>query len=121
MNFAMIIKSNYKKMKLTTLYKLSAYLVKRRIFFVIVALRPTVVQGLLVHDVSRTHNDEPHSVALPRRRECCLTTQHSQEANILALGGIRTCTPNKQATIDPRLTPRGHLYRPIQRYMHILI
>jgi hypothetical protein len=38
-------------------------------------------------------------------------TQHSQETDIHALGGIRTRNPCKRAAADPRLTPRGNWYR----------
>jgi hypothetical protein len=34
--------------------------------------------------------------------------QHTQETDIYAAGGIRTCHPNKRALVDPRLRPRGH-------------
>ena len=35
-------------------------------------------------------------------------TQHSQQTNIQALGGIRTHNPSKRAAADPRLRPRGY-------------
>jgi hypothetical protein len=35
-------------------------------------------------------------------------TQHSQETDIHAPGGIRTRNPNKRAPADPRFRPRGH-------------
>jgi len=35
-------------------------------------------------------------------------TQHSQQTDIHASGGIRTHNPNKRAAADPRLRPRGH-------------
>ena len=34
-------------------------------------------------------------------------TQHSEEKDIHALGGIRTRNPDKRAAADPRLRPRG--------------
>jgi hypothetical protein len=39
-------------------------------------------------------------------------TQHSQETDIYALGGIRTHNLSKSAAVDPRLRPRGHWDRP---------
>jgi hypothetical protein len=36
------------------------------------------------------------------------TTQHSQQTNIHALGGIRTRNPSKRAAADVRLRPGGH-------------
>ena len=41
------------------------------------------------------------------------------EYKIHAPGGIRTHNPNKQATADPRLRPRGHLNR--HEYMNTII
>jgi hypothetical protein len=34
-------------------------------------------------------------------------TQHSQQTDIHALGGIRAHNPSKRAAVDPRLRPRG--------------
>ena len=55
---------------------------------------------------SRTHLDEWPA----RRRDLSLpdNTQHSQETDIHAPGGIRTHNPSKRAAGDPRLRPRGH-------------
>jgi len=39
-------------------------------------------------------------------------TQHSQEKEIHAHGGIRTRNPSKRSATDPRLRPRGHRDRP---------
>jgi len=39
-------------------------------------------------------------------------SQHSQETDIHAPGGIRKYTPNKRAAVDPRLRPHGHWDRP---------
>jgi hypothetical protein len=35
-------------------------------------------------------------------------TQHSQQTNIHAPGGIRTCNPSRRPAADPRLSPLGH-------------
>jgi hypothetical protein len=44
-----------------------------------------------------------------RRRDLYLTnTQHSQQTNINAYGGIRTRNPSRRAAADPRLRPLGH-------------
>jgi hypothetical protein len=45
------------------------------------------------------------------RRDLYLTTQHSQETDIHAPGGIRTHNPSKRATVDRRLIPRRHWCR----------
>jgi len=39
-------------------------------------------------------------------------SQHSQETDIHAPGGIRTYNPNRRAAADPRLRPHGHWDRP---------
>ena len=39
-------------------------------------------------------------------------TQHSQQTNIHAPGGIRTHDPSRRAAADPRLRPRGLWDRP---------
>ena len=36
-------------------------------------------------------------------------TQHSQQTDIPAPGGIRTRNPSKRAAVDPRLRPRGQM------------
>jgi hypothetical protein len=43
-----------------------------------------------------------------RRRHLPDNTQHSQETDIHAPGGIRTHNPNKRAAADPRLRRRGY-------------
>jgi len=40
-------------------------------------------------------------------------TQHSQETNIHAPGGVRTHNPSKRMAEDLRLRPRGHWDRPL--------
>jgi len=57
----------------------------------------------------RTPLDECSS---PTRRSLPDNTQHSQETNIHAPGGIRTSNPSKQAAAEPRLKRRGHRDRP---------
>ena len=37
-----------------------------------------------------------------------LNTQHSQETDVHAAGGIQTRNPSKRAAADRRLRPRGH-------------
>jgi hypothetical protein len=39
-------------------------------------------------------------------------TQHSQETDVHAPGGIRTHNSNKRAATDPHIRPRGHWDRP---------
>ena len=52
-------------------------------------------QGLLIIEAAQLHPDSPHS----------------QDTDIHATGGIRTCNPSKRATTDIRLRPRDHLDR----------
>ena len=60
-----------------------------------------------------SHSDTPLSVGLlwtgdQPDSKTSDTTQHLQETDIRAPGGIRTCSPNKRAASDPFLRPRGH-------------
>ena len=48
-------------------------------------------------------------------------TQLSQETNIHAVGGIRTCNPNKRAAADPRLRPHSHWARRLPYCYHAVI
>jgi hypothetical protein len=54
--------------------------------------------------VGRTPLDEGSA----SRRDFYLTAQHSQQTNILALGGIRTHNPSRRAAADIGLTPCDH-------------
>jgi len=53
------------------------------------------------------HNDSSGRVISPKQRPLPDNTQHSQETNIHALGGIRTRKPSIRAAADPR----GHCDR----------
>jgi len=44
----------------------------------------------------------------PTQRPLPEKTQHSQQTDIRATGGIRSHNPIKRAATDPRLRPRGH-------------
>ena len=48
-------------------------------------------------------------VISPSHRPLPANTQHSQQTNIHAPGGIRTHNPSKREAADPRLRPRGQL------------
>jgi hypothetical protein len=58
-----------------------------------------------------TRYDSSGRVISPSQRPLPDITQHSQETDIHALGGIRTHNPSKRAAADPRLRPRGHCDR----------
>jgi len=47
----------------------------------------------------------------PSQRPPPDNTQHSQQTNIHALGGICTHNRSRQAAVDLRLRPRGHWER----------
>jgi len=59
------------------------------------------------HYRGRTITDTPHSVELLWTSGQSDNTQHSQESDIYAPGGIRTHNPTKRTAADP-LMPRGH-------------
>jgi hypothetical protein len=54
--------------------------------------------------VGRTSLDEWSA----RRRDLYLITQHTQQTNIHASGGIRTKDRSRRTAVDLRLRPRGH-------------
>jgi hypothetical protein len=67
--------------------------------------------GLLIHEVSRAHNDAPQSVGLWMSDQIVAETstwQHSQQTNVHHPGGIRTHKLSRRATADLRFRPRGH-------------
>jgi hypothetical protein len=80
-----------------------------------------VGQGLFIIEVSRSHSDKRRSVELPGRvtspkeRHVPDNTQHSQQTDVHAIGGIRTRNHSKQAAADPRLNRRGHF---LKLYIH---
>ena len=75
--------------------------------------RATALVGLLIIEDSRSHTDTPHSVGLLWTSHQLVTetsdnTQHSQETDIHAPGGIWTHNPSKREAAGPRLRPCGH-------------
>jgi len=84
------------------------------------AQKPLVGQGLLTIEASRSHTHTHHTrydasgrVISPKHRPLPDNTQHSQQINIRASGGIRTGNPRKLVAADPRLRPRDHRNRPL--------
>jgi len=80
-----------------------------------VALRPNAGQSLLIHEVSRSHTATHHNrydssgwVICSSQRPLPDNTQHSQQTDTYASGGIRTRNPGKRAAADPCIRPRGH-------------
>jgi len=86
-----------------------------------VALRPNAGHGLLILEVSRSHTTTHHSrkdfsgrVISSSQRPLPDNTQHSQQTNIHASGGIRTHNRSRRAAADLRLdraaTGTGNLF-----------
>jgi hypothetical protein len=73
-----------------------------------------------------THNDGQQSVGLlwtsdqPVAQTLPNNTQHSQQTDYHAPGGIRTHNLSRRATADRLLTPRGHWDRLIFIYPHMI-
>ena len=92
------------------------------------ALQPNAGHGLLILDeVSISHTTTHHSrydssgrVISSSQRPLPDNTQHSQQTEILAPGGIRTYNLGRRAAADLCLRPRGHWDRP-SLYIHLLI
>jgi len=89
----------------------------------LLALRPNAGHGLLIHEVSRSHTTTHHSredsswwVISSSQRPLPDNTQHSQQTNIHAPGGIQTHNLSRRATVDLRFRPRGHWERH-ERYL----
>jgi len=79
------------------------------------ARQSPVGQSLLIHEVSRSHTTMHHSqydsserVFSSSHRPLPDNTQHSQQTDIHAAGGIGTHNLNRQAAADLRLRPCGH-------------
>jgi hypothetical protein len=66
---------------------------------------------LRLHDHTQTHHiryDSSGRVTSPSQRPLPDNTQHSQQTDIHAAGGIQAHNPSKRAAADQRLRPRGH-------------
>ena len=84
------------------------------IFFPVV-MWPNAGHGLLILEVSRSHTTTHHSrydssgrVISASQRPLPDKTQHSQQKNIHAPGGIRTHDISRRAAVGLRLRPRGY-------------
>ena len=82
-------------------------------------------QGLLNHDVSISHTTTNHSrqdssgrVISQLQKLLPANTQHSQQTNIHASGGVRTHNLSRRTAADLRLRPRGHWDRLICLLCH---
>ena len=78
------------------------------------AQQPSMGQGLIVHDVSRSHTTTHHSQydssgwVISSSLRPLPGIQQSQHTNIHASSGIRTHNLNRREAADLRLRPRGH-------------
>ena len=87
------------------------------------ALRPNAGHGLLIHEVSKSYTTMHHSrqdssgrVISSSQRPLPDNTQHLQQTNIHAPGGIRNHDLSRRAAVDLPLRPRGHWDRPLLLY-----
>jgi len=71
------------------------------------ALQPSVDQGIIIHEVSRSHTTTYHSrqdssgrVISSSQRPLPDNTLHSQQKNFHAPGGIQTHNLSRRATLD---------------------
>jgi len=76
---------------------------------------PPAGQGLLIHEVSRSHTTTQDSRLDPigrairsSQRPLPNNTKHSQQTDTHAPGGIRTHNLSRRAAADPHLRPRGY-------------
>ena len=84
--------------------------------------QPPVGQGLLIAEASQTHTTTLHSrydssgrVISQSQRPLPDNTQHPQQTDIHALGGIRTNNLSRQAGTGPHLRPPGHWDRNLSK------
>ena len=96
-----------------------------KLFFLVV-LRPNAGHGLLILEVSRLHTTTYHSRQDFSGREISSSqrplpdnTQHSQQTDIHATGGIETHDLSRRAAADLRFRPRGHWNRHCSMYTSI--
>jgi len=72
-------------------------------------------------DHTQTHHtlyDFSRRAISSTRRPVPDNTQHSQQTDFHAPGGIQTLSPSKRAGADPRLCPRGYQYRCLSLYVN---
>ena len=81
------------------------------------AQQPPLGQDLLIHEVSRWHTTMHHSlqdfygpVIISLQRLLLDITQHSQQTNIHATGGIRTHNLSRRAAVDCAATGTGYMH-----------
>ena len=98
-------------------------------FFFIFGETAPVGQGHLIQEASRSHTTTRHSrynssgwVIIPSQRPLTDNTQHSQQTDNHAPGGIRTHSLNWGAAANLRLRPHGHwIGKEILHFVNLLI
>jgi len=85
------------------------------------ARQPALGRSLLIQEVSRSHTTSQHirydssgQVIISSQRPPPDNTQHSQQTDIYAFGGIWTHNLSRRAAAEPRLRLRGHYDRHLQ-------
>jgi len=88
------------------------------------AQQPSVGHGLLIREAFRSHSTTHHSrqdssgrVISSSQGPLPDNTQHSQQTNIHAPGGIRAHNLSRREATDLRIRPRGHWDRLIVIYV----
>ena len=99
-------------------WRLNLYYEPEFVYCFLLAPQPPVGQGLLIHEVSRSHTMTHHTrqdssgrVISSTQRPLPNNKQHSRQTDIYAPGGILTHILSRRAATDLRLRPRGHWYR----------
>jgi hypothetical protein len=69
---------------------------------------PLIIEASRLHQTHHTRYASSGRVISPTQRPLSDSTQHLQETDIHAPGGIRTQDLTKRAAADPRLRRRGH-------------
>ena len=112
-NFTLFLYHNPENIPLEYLIQLRASFSAVDFFFC--ATAPPVVQGLLIHEASKSHTtthrsrwDSFRRVISPTQRSLSDETQHPQQTDIHVSGRIRTRNLSRRAAADLRLRPRGH-------------
>ena len=98
----------------TTLFRNLLYITNMS-FMIFLEQQPSVGQGILIDEVSRSHTTTHHTrqdssgrVISSSQRPLPDNTQHSQQTDIHAPGGIRTHNLSRRAAVDLHLRQRGH-------------
>jgi hypothetical protein len=90
-----------------------------------IAQQPSVGQGLLITEASRSHSGTPHSIGLLWTNDQPVAETSTWQQTTLTRDRhpcpreIRTHNPSKRAATDPRLGPRCHWDRHIGALLYV--